>query len=84
MIFTLVEILNLVVASLVISYIFTSFVDFKTKGDANLLPDAWYVPEKAVLGKVLCINGKPFRIPYIGYFSIFFHSITRTNRNTNM
>ena len=48
---------------------------FKTKGDANPLPDQWYVPEDAVLGKVLCINGEPFRIPYVGYFSIFFHNI---------
>jgi len=48
---------------------------FKTKGDANPLPDHWYVPEDAVLGKVLCLNGEPFRIPYVGYFSIFFHDI---------
>lgn len=48
---------------------------FKTKGDANPLPDHWYVPEDAVLGKVLCLGNEPFRIPYVGYFSIFFHNI---------
>ncbi|OYT60513.1 MAG: signal peptidase I [Desulfurococcales archaeon ex4484_217_1] len=48
---------------------------FRTKGDANPLPDQWYVPEDAILGKVLCINGEPFRIPYVGYFSILFHNI---------
>lgn len=48
---------------------------FKTKGDANPVEDRWYVPESAVLGRVLCVNGNPIRIPYIGYVSLFYHEV---------
>lgn len=51
---------------------------FRTKGDNNLSADPWYVPEEGIIGKVLTlsINGKRciFKIPYIGYLSLYIHS----------
>jgi len=51
---------------------------FITKGDGNIVRDSWYVPEEGVLGKAVMINGYPLRVPYVGYFSLFFHALTKS------
>jgi len=56
---------------------------YVTKGDNNPLPDYYEftgpgnagIPYDRVEGVVLSINGYTFKIPYIGYLSIWYHTI---------
>ena len=43
----------------------------KTKGDNNLTIDPWDVTEEMILGRVLEVNGIPFKIPFIGYLTLY-------------
>lgn len=43
----------------------TNEVEYRTKGDANIAPDPFWVKSSNVIGKVL------YRIPYLGYASLF-------------
>lgn len=51
---------------------------YVTKGDNNSVPDLIYfedglgVPYERVLGRVVGFNGYVFKIPYLGYISLFF------------
>ncbi len=53
---------------------------YVTKGDNNPIEDYFEftgpgVPYQRVVGKVFDINGAVFKIPYLGYVSIWFHNI---------
>ncbi len=53
---------------------------YVTKGDNNPIEDYFEftgpgVPYSRVVGKVFDINGAVFKIPYLGYVSIWFHNI---------
>ncbi len=53
---------------------------YVTKGDNNPIEDYFEftgpgVPYSRVVGKVFDINGAVFKIPYLGYMSIWFHNI---------
>ncbi len=47
---------------------------YVTKGDNNREPDPFKVPYEKVRGKVLEVsNGSVFKIPYLGYLSLWIH-----------
>ncbi|NPA99320.1 MAG: signal peptidase I [Crenarchaeota archaeon] len=53
---------------------------YVTKGDNNPIEDYFEftgpgIPYSRVVGKVFDINGAVFKIPYLGYVSIWFHNL---------
>ncbi len=46
-----------------------------TKGDNNMFPDPGRIPYSRVEGKVLAIGGSVFKIPYLGYLSLWYHKV---------
>ena len=53
---------------------------YLTRGDNNEAPDFYYqpgVPYNKVEGKVVAIGNLTFKIPYLGYYSLWFHKIQK-------
>jgi len=46
---------------------------YMTKGDNNRFPDPGLIPYSRVKGVVISINNITFKIPYLGYLSLWYH-----------